>query len=114
MSSALNSHHSKVLPGSVRENECALDQRDILMVKKHLLLFQRTQAQFLNPHDSSQLSVSPVSRDPVPFSDFCAKTFPGEMQQKHLLTPDRKSTTEQSVDTTKVQLGEPIKFIWVT
>lgn len=103
-----------MLPGSVRENECALDWGDILVVKKHLLLLQRTQVQFLNPHDSLQLSASPVSRDPMPFSDFCAKTFPGEMQQKHLLTPDRKSTTEQSVDTTQVRLGEPINFIWVT
>lgn len=39
------------------------------------------------------------------------KTFPGEMQQTRLLAPDREPMTDQSLDTTKVQLGEPMSFI---
>ena len=32
----------------------------------------------------------------------------------HLLTPDRKSTTDQTTDTIKAHLGEPMSFIGVT
>jgi hypothetical protein len=39
----------------------------------------------------------------------CDKTFPGEMQHTHLLTPHRKLVTDQITDTTEVQLGE---FYW--
>ena len=41
----------------------------------------------------------------------CDKTLPGKMQHTHLLTPDREPTTDQSTDTTKVQLGEPVSFV---
>lgn len=42
------------------------------------------------------------------------KTFLGETQHPHLLTPDRKPTTDQSTNTTKDQLGEPKSFIGVS
>ena len=42
------------------------------------------------------------------------KTFPGEIQRTNLPTPDRKPMTDQSMDTTKVQLGKPLTLIGVT
>lgn len=33
------------------------------------------------------------------------------MQHTHLLTPGREPRTEQSTDTTKIQLDEPMHFI---
>ena len=42
------------------------------------------------------------------------KTFPGEKQYICLLTSEWNPTTDQSTDTTKVQLGEPMSFIGVT
>lgn len=41
-------------------------------------------------------------------------TFSWKNVYNHLLTPDREPTTDQSMDTTKVQLGELISFIGVT
>lgn len=35
------------------------------------------------------------------------KTFPGERQHTRLLTPGRETRTDQSTDTTIVQLDEP-------
>ena len=40
----------------------------------------------------------------------CDETFPGEMQHTCLLTPDREPQKDQSIDTTKVQFGEPMDF----
>ena len=40
-------------------------------------------------------------------------TFLGETQYAHLLTPDRESATNQSMDTTLIQLDEPMSFIGV-
>lgn len=37
----------------------------------------------------------------------CGKTFAEGMKHTHLLTLDSKPTTDQSMKTTKVQLGEP-------
>ena len=43
----------------------------------------------------------------------CSKTFPGELQHTHLITPDREHIYNRA-DTTTVQLGEPVSFIGVT
>ena len=40
----------------------------------------------------------------------CGKTFPRETEFTRLLTPDRESTTNQSTETLKVQLGEPVSY----
>lgn len=42
------------------------------------------------------------------------QTFPREMLHTDLLPPDKDTTTDQRIDTTKVQLGEPMGFIRVT
>ena len=44
----------------------------------------------------------------------CEKTFPRKVLHTCLLTPDRKPKTNQSMETIKVQLGEPMNFIGVT
>lgn len=44
----------------------------------------------------------------------CDKPFLGEMQHTFLLTTNRKPTTDPSIDTIKVQLGEPMSFIGIT
>jgi hypothetical protein len=36
----------------------------------------------------------------------CLRTFPGETQHIHLLTPDRQLTTDRNTGTTKAQLGK--------
>ena len=41
----------------------------------------------------------------------CDKTFPGEMQHTHLLPTDRNLVADQSMDTMKVQFGEPANCI---
>jgi hypothetical protein len=43
----------------------------------------------------------------------CVKTFPEKMQHRSLLTPDQEPTADQSTDTTKVQVGEPMHFIGI-
>lgn len=60
-------------------------------------------------------------RSREPFSFVCGcwelvvfKTFPGKMQHTHLPTAHRKPMTEQSMDTTKAQHGEPAVFIGFT
>lgn len=40
----------------------------------------------------------------------CDKTFPEEIQRTRQLSPDREPTTDTSMDTTQVQLGEPINL----
>ena len=48
----------------------------------------------------------------IPFEVMlCYKVFPEERQHTYLLTTDRKPTTDQSIDTTKVQLGESIVLL---
>lgn len=42
------------------------------------------------------------------------KCFPGEIKNTHLLTPRRELKIDQSTDTTKAQLGEPMCFLGVT
>lgn len=42
------------------------------------------------------------------------QTSSEDTTHKHLLTPDKEPTTDQSIDTTKVPLGEPMHFIGVT
>lgn len=41
------------------------------------------------------------------------KTFPGKTKHTGLLIPDRESMTDQSMDTSKVQVGKPVSFIGV-
>lgn len=41
----------------------------------------------------------------------CDKPLPGEKQHAHLVTPDRDPITDQSTDTTKGQLGEPMNSL---
>lgn len=41
------------------------------------------------------------------------KTFPGEMLHTRLLTTNREPTTDQSMETNKVQLGELMNSIGV-
>lgn len=36
------------------------------------------------------------------------------MLHRHLLTNDRDPMADQSADSTRLQLGEPLSFIWVT
>lgn len=38
-------------------------------------------------------------------------TFPGEVQQKYLLTPEGESVTDKSSNTTEVQLGESVSLL---
>ena len=42
----------------------------------------------------------------------CDKAFPVKMKYKHLLTLDRDSTADQSTDTIKGQLREPVRLFW--
>lgn len=42
------------------------------------------------------------------------KTFPGETQDTHVLTPDSEPTTDQSTDAIKVHPSEPVNFIGVS
>lgn len=42
------------------------------------------------------------------------QTFPRETLHTDLLPTDRETTTDQKIDTTKVQLGEPMGFIRIT
>lgn len=42
------------------------------------------------------------------------KIISGEMKHIHLLSPVREPTTDQSMDDTKVQLGESMSFTGVT
>lgn len=44
----------------------------------------------------------------------CDKTFPGEMQHTFLLIPKSQTMTDQNMDTTESQLGQPKSFIGVT
>jgi hypothetical protein len=44
----------------------------------------------------------------------CDKAFPEEMQHILLLIPDKELMTDQSTDTTNIQLGEPVSFIHLT
>lgn len=44
----------------------------------------------------------------------CDKTIPGKTQHTHLHMPEREPTINQSVDTTKVQLGDLMSFTGVT
>ena len=49
------------------------------------------------------------------FGSCCVtKTFPRETQHTYLLTPGRVPKTDQNMDTTKVNLGEPRSLIGVT
>lgn len=43
-----------------------------------------------------------------------AQTFPRETLHTDLFRPGRETTTDQRIDTTEVQLGEPVGFIRVT
>lgn len=43
----------------------------------------------------------------------CDKTFPEEMLHTGLFTSDREPTTDQSMDTTTAQFGEPVSFTGV-
>ena len=43
----------------------------------------------------------------------CDKTFPGEMQHTCLLTPDKDPTTDQSTNSNKVHLGEPMRYCFI-
>lgn len=45
---------------------------------------------------------------------FCDKTFPGEDTTHISIHPYRECKTDQSMDTIKIQLGEPMDFIGVT
>ena len=51
---------------------------------------------------------------PIQKSKCCAVTFPEKTQSGCLLTPDKEPTTGQILDTTKIQLGEPMSVIRVT
>ena len=44
---------------------------------------------------------------------FCDKTFPGEIQHTHLLALHREPTTDQSMESTGVQLGGTVGFTGV-
>lgn len=44
----------------------------------------------------------------------CDKNIPEKTQHTHLLMPEREPTINQSVDTTKVQLGDPMSFTGIT
>ena len=41
----------------------------------------------------------------------CGRSFPEETQYTHVSTPDRGLLTDQSTDTTEVQLGKLVNFI---
>lgn len=42
------------------------------------------------------------------------RIFLQRQKYTYLLAPDREHTTNQSMNTTEVQLGGPMSFIWVT
>lgn len=44
----------------------------------------------------------------------CYEPFPGELKCTILLISYREPTTDQTLDTTKAQLGEPVRFFGVT
>ena len=64
---------------------------------------------------SLSLSLTRISPTDLEFCHapamLCGKTFSGETQYTHLLTPDRDPTTDQSTETTEIQFGEPVSFI---
>lgn len=55
-----------------------------------------------------------VHPNPADLGNLCDKIFLRKMQHTCPLSPDRKPTTDQSIDTTRVQLGEPMTFIEFT
>lgn len=44
----------------------------------------------------------------------CDEMFPGKMAHTLLLTPNREPTENKSMNTTKVQISEPMSIIGVT